>query len=378
MCADGQSGSDYMEVWVHDDNTRSLNFGGDTSGSQTTVTCKGSVPSSCRASTPPAPCSQVQCPCDPDTSALDFPYMRAITKEVISDATCKGSGQSRMLLIGLGGGALTMYLESHCPGLQIDAVEANKHVVDAAYGLFGLDRSGSKVSVEVADGGTAVQNRVASGSRYDFVVVDCFQAQGQVPASCRSDAFISGLRSLLKPGGKVLQQVWKAQYRSILGMYNDEFGIDHSLAEAVDGMGVNCMIVAGAQDTAIERHEVKEASADNSPHVSAYFNEAVLAMPNESVEMSQNTSFATAKWDAIKKEVKQNQDEQAQADYTDADETAAEGKEAEEEASGLVPRWDALSRGGNEWQKILKAPVDMNAHVDIKDFGTLNADVSAY
>jgi spermidine synthase len=298
--------------------------------------------------------------------------MRAITQEVVSDATCSQSGQSRLLLVGLGGGALTMYLRSHCPALQIDAVEANQHVVDAAYHLFGLDSSGTKVSVEVADGGAAIQSRVASGAAYDFIVVDCFQAQGSVPESCRSEAFISGLHSILKPGGKVLQQVWKAQYKSMLRMYHNEFGTARSFGEAVDGMGVNCMIVAAGQDAMVQRHQVKEASAGDSLNVTAYFK--ATGMPLEPTEISQNVTLAEAsiagKWDTIKQEVKQSKDDQAQNDYEhsdNAEEAAQEMEEKEEEESGEVPRWDALHKG-NEWNSILKAPIDMNAHVDIKDF----------
>jgi spermidine synthase len=369
ICADNDS--DGVQVWLRSDNSRSMTFGGDTLGSQTSVFCKGSVPSSCQASTPPSSCAQVQCACDPDTSQLEFPYMRAIAKEVVSDGTCTGSSQSRLLLIGLGGGALAMYLQSHCPNLEIDAVEANKHVVDVAYHLFGLDSSGSKVSVERADGGVAVQSRVASGAQYDFIVVDCFQAQGQVPESCRSEAFISGLRSLLNPRGKALQQVWQGQYNSILYKFQNEFGIAHAFGETVDGIGVNRMIVAGGKDAVLEQHNVKEASAENAADVTSYFKAA--AMPKESTQSNQNATFAEAKmagkWDTIRQEEKESKEASSQAEYTDADEAAMEAKDEEEEASGEVPRWDALGHGGqgSEWQRILKPPVDMNAHVDIKD-----------
>eukprot|EP00746_Dinoflagellata_sp_MGD_P166852 gnl/MRDRNA2_/MRDRNA2_97025_c0_seq1.p1 gnl/MRDRNA2_/MRDRNA2_97025_c0~~gnl/MRDRNA2_/MRDRNA2_97025_c0_seq1.p1 ORF type:complete len:427 (-),score=84.96 gnl/MRDRNA2_/MRDRNA2_97025_c0_seq1:85-1365(-) len=369
VCEDGQPGSDYMKVWLRSDNSRSLAFGDDLASSQTSVWCKGSAPPSCETSGPPPSCAQVNCPCDADTSSLDFPYMRAITKEVVSDSTCGESSQSRLLLIGLGGGALTMYLQSHCRGLSIDAVDANKHVVDAAYHLFGLDSAGSKVSVEVADGGVAVQSRASAGSQYDFIVVDCFQAQGQVPESCRSADFVSGLHSILKPGGKILQQVWKAQFKSVLGMYHSEFGIARSFAEAVDGMGVNYMIVAGGKEAVIQRHAVKEASTEDSPHVASYFK--ATGMP-ESADITQNITFAEAKmsgkWDAIRQDVKQSEAVQAQKASEDAAYDAADAQEQEEEENGEVPRWDALKKKeGNAWQDIMKAPVDMNAHVDIKD-----------
>jgi hypothetical protein len=293
--------------------------------------------------------------------------MRAIMKEVVSDTACKGSKHSRLLLIGLGGGALATYLQSHCPNIEIDAVEANKHVVDAAYHLFGFDVAGSKVSVEVADGGDAVQSRSNSGTLYDFIVVDCFEAQGHVPDSCRSQAFIRSVHNLLYPKGKVLQNVWQGQFRSILGMYQYEFGFAHALGEAVDGFGVNRMIVAGGKDAVLERHNVKEANPNLSAGVAVYFK--ATGKSKESVDSIQNGTFADAqiagKWDAIEKEVKEGKSSQAD-EADEAAEASFDAKEAEEEASGQVPRWDALSKS-NEWQTILKPPVDMNAHVDITD-----------
>merc|ERR1719356_1627823 len=59
--------SGLVQVFVHEDNSRHLEFGDAWSGTQTTVSCKGSLPPACLAhfneDTLSPNCDQVTCPC---------------------------------------------------------------------------------------------------------------------------------------------------------------------------------------------------------------------------------------------------------------------------------------------------------------------------
>jgi spermidine synthase len=135
---------------------------------------------------------------------------------------------SRVLLVGLGGSVLTQYLADNCPDMKIDNFEISADVVQAAQDFFGLretqERNPGRVAVstvdaaegltELANGGaglTLADGLDASNGThdaYDAVVVDCFVGQGKIPDACRSRDTLELVRTVLKPGGMLLQNSW--------------------------------------------------------------------------------------------------------------------------------------------------------------------------
>lgn len=111
----------------------------------------------------------------------------------------------RVLIVGLGGGAMVRFLTHHEPQVQIDAVEIDPVVVRLAGDYFGV-RSGGNVRVHTADAVAFVEN---TAERYDVIMMDAFlrpsgdtDATG-VPAGLKTLAFLGRLKRALAPGGVV-------------------------------------------------------------------------------------------------------------------------------------------------------------------------------
>lgn len=250
-----QGGGDFnstVQVFVGKDNTRSLAFGSDDIGTQTQTKCKGDAPDSClgirmNKLVDVQSCNSLSCPCEPDMSTLDFGYMVKMMDTTVPMCQ-EATGNFKSLLIGLGGAALPEYMLQHCPkGTEVESVEFDPRVVKAATNFFGLHLSTGTNEVETNDGGAAVHERAEQGSKYDVVLVDCFESGGHVPDSCRNQAFAQNIRKILKPGGKFIQQVWNPQLDSTLATYQGVFGKDNSVAQDAE-LQVSWLIVSTVQE----------------------------------------------------------------------------------------------------------------------------------
>lgn len=111
----------------------------------------------------------------------------------------------RVLIVGLGGGAMVRFLTHHEPQVQIDAVEIDPAVVRLADQYFGV-RSGGNVRVHTADAVAFVES-TADG--YDLILMDAFlrpssdtDATG-VPTRLKTLEFLGHLKRALAPGGVV-------------------------------------------------------------------------------------------------------------------------------------------------------------------------------
>ena len=111
----------------------------------------------------------------------------------------------RVLIVGLGGGAMVRFLTHHDPQVHIDAVEIDPAVVRLADEYFGV-RSGGNVRVHTADAVAFVES---TADRYDLILMDAFlrpsgdtDATG-VPTGLKTLAFLGRLKRALAPGGIV-------------------------------------------------------------------------------------------------------------------------------------------------------------------------------
>ena len=111
----------------------------------------------------------------------------------------------RVLIVGLGGGAMVRFLTHHEPQVEIDAVEIDPAVVRLAGEYFGV-REGGNVRVHTAD---AVKFVEASAEHYDLILMDAFLRPSDdtdttgVPAALKTQAFLGRLKQSLAPGGVV-------------------------------------------------------------------------------------------------------------------------------------------------------------------------------
>jgi len=111
----------------------------------------------------------------------------------------------RVLVVGLGGGAMVRFLTHHEPQVHIDAVEIDPVVVRLADEYFGV-RSGGNVRVHTADAVTFVES---TADRYDLILMDAFLRPSSdtdttgVPTRLKTQAFLGRLKGALGPGGVV-------------------------------------------------------------------------------------------------------------------------------------------------------------------------------
>lgn len=241
------------------DNTRTMQFEGDGTGRgddgfiQTMVRCEGSEPGDC---SPPknasagsllqrgvagADCMQTTCSCQADVNATYGNYQRHMSSYVLPacrEASGAGSQGYRVLLIGLGGGALPTHILANCPaGTSVETIEYDPRVAEAASRFFGLRLQPGVNDIFVDEGGAAVAKRASEGRSYDAVLIDAWTGPFDVPESCRSESFIGNVRRILKPGGLALQNIDMGQFERTLPIYSHEFGADSASAEMLLGNG---------------------------------------------------------------------------------------------------------------------------------------------
>ena len=137
-------------------------------------------------------------------------YLKAIAGQTLGLlASASGDEPRRVLCLGGGGGSLPLFLAKFLPSHSVvDVVEIDGVVVKAARHC-GFDSAalGSTVRVHVA----AAQDFLASAADvYDAVVIDCFDAQDDIPPELLQSLEL--LRTCVRPdGGAVLMNTHGGQ-----------------------------------------------------------------------------------------------------------------------------------------------------------------------
>lgn len=114
--------------------------------------------------------------------------------------------QEKVLIVGLGGGAMIHFLKKYDPAVKIDAVEIDPAVVEIADKNFGVRTEGN-INVITADG---IQYLAETKERYDVIYMDAFlKPSGEtdvngVPLRLKTADFYRLIQEKLKPGGMVV------------------------------------------------------------------------------------------------------------------------------------------------------------------------------
>src|SRR6266571_96194 len=136
-------------------------------------------------------------PGDPDH--LELPYARTALAGL---ALCEEP--RRMLVVGLGGGSLPMFLRAHYPAATIDVAEIDPDVVEVAKKFFGFVDD-ELLRVHVGDGRQFIER--ARQADYDVIFLDAFGAH-DVPIQLTTKEFLQITRRALKANGVVVSNVW--------------------------------------------------------------------------------------------------------------------------------------------------------------------------
>jgi spermidine synthase len=187
-------------------------------------------------------------PGDPDH--LELPYARVALAGL---ALCEEP--RRILVVGLGGGTLPMFLRKHYPVAAIDAAEIDPEVVDVAKKYFGF-REDERMHARTGDGRRFIEN--AAQADYDIIFLDAFGAR-DVPKHLTTLEFLQITRRALKPSGVVVSNVWRPAsnplYDSMARTYREAF--DELFILDVPG-DVNNILLALPRKQPLNRRELAQ------------------------------------------------------------------------------------------------------------------------
>jgi len=263
LCRDPGANSDDVDVVLEEGGRRSLLFtrnvkdskgnvlGREVAGMQSTVHCAAEVarPEATKCvpadlDKPVPTCAEVgksgRCDCSTiNDEPLKLAYQQRMVSETVKLCKAKAASKQpfRVLMFGLGGGAVPMYIRHHCDSALIESVEKDARVALIAQRLFGF-RADSKNKVEIADGEEAAERHAKThpwpkGPHYDVVLVDCFDSKNRVASSCRSDRFFHAVRTTLDAEGSVMQNVMDVDVNQLLPMYQATFGPEWTQKQVV-------------------------------------------------------------------------------------------------------------------------------------------------
>ncbi|MCY1022706.1 spermidine synthase [Pyxidicoccus sp. MSG2] len=111
----------------------------------------------------------------------------------------------RILVIGLGGGAIPMFLRAVLPEARIDAVEVEPDVVEAAKLYCGFEEDDA-LRAHVADGREFIES---SGPPYSLIFLDAY-GPDSIPGHLATREFLGATRARLTPDGAVVSNVWES------------------------------------------------------------------------------------------------------------------------------------------------------------------------
>jgi spermidine synthase len=167
-----------------------------------------------------------------------------------------GIGQTfpprRILVVGLGGGSLPMFLRKHYPAAEIDAVDIDPGVVEVAKKFFGF-REDERMRAHVGDGRQFIEN---VRQPYDLIILDAFGARS-VPAHLTTLEFLQAVRSALATGGVVVSNIWRPSHNAV---YNEmirthQAAFDELFILEVPG-DVNNILLALPRKQTVDRSEL--------------------------------------------------------------------------------------------------------------------------
>jgi spermidine synthase len=175
-----------------------------------------------------------------DPAHLELPYAPvALTGLSVCEAP------RRVLIVGLGGGTLPMFIRHYYPEAVIDGVDINPDVVDAARRFLGF-REDARMRGIVADGRKFIEE---TREPYDIIFLDAFGADS-VPAPLSTVEFLRSVRKALKPSGVAVGNIWSREYNrlydSMVRTYQEAFD-DLYLLE-VRGVGNRILLALPRQE----------------------------------------------------------------------------------------------------------------------------------
>ncbi|MGD8367614.1 MAG: fused MFS/spermidine synthase [Desulfobacterales bacterium] len=126
----------------------------------------------------------------------------------------------RALMLGLGGGTFTSFLQRYFPDLKIDAVEIDPVVVEAATTFFGV-KENARFHIHIEDGAKYIRE---THILYDLIFLDAYSGEG-LPEALSSPAFFDAVREKTAPGGVVILNLFRqdGRERALINVFRTRF-----------------------------------------------------------------------------------------------------------------------------------------------------------
>ena len=128
----------------------------------------------------------------------------------------------RIMIVGLGGGTMPMFLRHYYPNAAIDVVDIDPDVVHVAKEYFGF-REDASLRAHVGDGRKFVES---VREPYDVVFLDAFGTRN-VPPHLTTIEFLKAVKRSVRPTGVVIGNIWgrpsNPLYDSMVRTYQEVF-----------------------------------------------------------------------------------------------------------------------------------------------------------
>ena len=153
-----------------------------------------------------------------DPTYLGFAY----TRVAFAGLALADPDPRRIMIVGLGGGTMPMFLRHYYPHATIDVVDIDPDVVHVAREFFGF-REDAAMRAHVGDGRQFVE---AVREPYDIIFLDAFGTRN-VPPHLTTIEFMRAVRRAVKPDGVVVGNIWgrpvNPLYDSMVRTYQEVF-----------------------------------------------------------------------------------------------------------------------------------------------------------
>lgn len=182
----------------------------------------------------------------------------------------------RVLVVGLGGGAMPMFLRAVHPGLAIDVVELDPIVIRAAREFMGF-REDEHLKVHAGDGRRFIETGT---DRYDIIFLDAY-GPSDIPVALTTVEFLRAVRARLSADGLIAGNVWSPRfnelYEAMHQSYREAFGARLCVLDA-EGSG-NRIFLARADGMPLDWEAIDRRANALTRDKRLPFDLAALARP---------------------------------------------------------------------------------------------------
>lgn len=140
--------------------------------------------------------------CGADQSAIDLLAPDKVIMEYVRHASLSlvyAQQHKSVLLVGMGGGVFSNLFAKQFTDIEVDAIEIDPVVVEAAKAYFDVKET-SNYRIHIQDAAAFVSQ---TNKHYDIIMLDAYDGEG-IPEHLATKKFFQRVTKLLNPGGVIV------------------------------------------------------------------------------------------------------------------------------------------------------------------------------